>query len=482
VRVRGVGIVASLLFVSGAASAQSPPPAPESIAVGEWQLTPLLQLRTRGEYRRDPVELGGATAPSSSPTGTTITPRVRDAVAVLERARLGLGADRGALRAQLTLQDARAWGSPSPSAVLGSAGGGGGGIAALGLYEGYVEARTSAARPSFVRLGRQAITWGDGRLVGNADWSPTARTLDAIRGRASVGAWDFELLGALLATPRPLGVAVDDTAGESTFGAQLYGAQVGLSIDPLFKIELSGLARIARGATSPLDGSAFALARASSDMVVGSLRIFGEGRGWRYAVEGAYELGRVAVGDRDVSAYAGAAYVEKKLDTIALAPSLRLAADFATGDDGSTSTYKQFDPLLPDVHTNHGAMDILAWSNAAQLAARVAIVPWTDGRAGVEYRYARMVESGGDWLTAYLSAIGRGTGGSSELGHEVDAFVGWRPWPALDITGGYSAFAIGDGARDILASRSRGALQPDGTIAPASLAHHAYLQVTLDVP
>ena len=63
---------------------------------------PTLEVRVRGEYRRDAPDVGG-TSLLNHPS-----PRVRDQWDVLERSRLGLGAERGALRAQITLQDARA--------------------------------------------------------------------------------------------------------------------------------------------------------------------------------------------------------------------------------------------------------------------------------------------------------------------------------------------------------------------------------------
>src|SRR4051812_20655164 len=145
-----------------AAHAQAPTASPETIAVGDWQIAPTLELRTRGEYRRDPLELGGIDA-----TGAD-TARVRDAGGVLERTRVGLGAERGPLRAEVQLQDARVWGAPPPLGVLGSPGGN----AVFGAQEAWFEARTSAARPSFLRVGRQTLSWGEGRLVGSADWSP----------------------------------------------------------------------------------------------------------------------------------------------------------------------------------------------------------------------------------------------------------------------------------------------------------------------
>ena len=70
-------VIAIGFYAEKTAGAQSPPAAPETIAVGDWQLAPLLQLRTRGEYRRDPVDMGGADLRG------TPGPRVRDAWGVL---------------------------------------------------------------------------------------------------------------------------------------------------------------------------------------------------------------------------------------------------------------------------------------------------------------------------------------------------------------------------------------------------------------
>ena len=76
-----------------------------------------------------------------------------------------------------------AWGSPAPTGVLGTRST----VSQVGSHEAWVEARTSSARPWFLRIGRQALTWGDGRLLGGADWSPVGRALDAARAHAAIG-------------------------------------------------------------------------------------------------------------------------------------------------------------------------------------------------------------------------------------------------------------------------------------------------------
>jgi hypothetical protein len=477
VRWKAAGVGAALALTAQGARAQSPTSSPGTIGVGDWSLTPLVELRTRGEYRRDAPELAGVDVAGNDAA------RARNAYGVLERTRLGLGgaygtseSDRGVLAAQVTLQDARAWGSPSPTAVLGADNG----TSTIGLYEAWVEARTSSARPAYIRVGRQAIAWGDGRLLSNADWSPVARTLDAVRGHASAGLFDFDAFAAILDTPHPLGAGFGDTLGPTSSGDELYGAQIAASFDPLFKAELSALARVTRDG-DPTDASRFALARSNGETYVGSVRLFGSGSGWRYAVEGAYEIGRAAeLGDARIAAYAGAGYVEKRLGNVWLTPSLRLEADYASGG-GNGSTYKQFDPLLPDVHTLHGAMDEFAWSNTMQASARASVVPWTDGRASVEYRYAQLASESGEWIDGYLGEIARGRGGGV-LGHEVDASLSWRPWPVLELVGGYSLFVLGDAARAMLAAVENESVLSNGSTVPASLAHFGYLQATLRIP
>jgi hypothetical protein len=474
------------------AAAQSPPAAPTAIALGDWQLTPSLEVRTRSEYRRDAPDLGGFDLYGR------LSPRVRDAWVVAERARLGLGVERSAVRAQFTLQDARAFGTPSPTATLGAERG----PARFEPYEAYLEMRSSSARPSTLRLGRQAVIWGEGRLIGNADFSPTGRSLDAARAHVAVGNFDFEALAALLEVPGPLGSSFGDLgrdSRESRSGVQLYGLTARWSIDPLLRIEAFGLARISRSDGSALDGSRFAVARLSGETYTTALRVSGEANGWTYGVEGAYQFGNAAslvVGGSDISAYAAAGHVAKTFSEVSLTPTLRIGGSYASGDDGS-GTYHQFDPLLADPQRFHGQMDLFAWSNAIDVSGRVQVVPWTDTTFGLEYRYARLAEASGEWIGSYLTAIGRAapptgfaaagyapiTGSpDAELGHELDAVFTWRPWLPLELRAGWSGMLLGDGARGIMAAYARGRADGAGVVTASKVTQYAYAQATLTMP
>ncbi len=421
---------------AGSASAQVAPPAPEAIAVGDWQIAPVAEVRLRTEVRHDVDDL--------------------DKGLLVERTRLGVDVLRGPLEARVVLQDARALdAATSADPIAGPAP-----IAVTGAYEAWVEAHTATANPSFLRAGRQPVTWGEGRLLGAAEWSPTGRSLDAVRGRLAVGNAAFEALAVALTDP-------DTSASLQNYG-ELFGARGELAIAPLFAVDIYALARIAQeNPTTDLDGTV------QGQTYSGAARLHGEGATWRWGCEGAYQLGRAIELSEDRAAWAAAGHVAHTFDRTRLLPTARVGLAYASGSEHG-STYRAFDPLLPNVHEWHGALYLFAWSNEEEANARLAAAPWTDALAAVEYRYARLAQPGGAWRSAYLSTIGTVVGSTKgELGHEIDAMLRFLPWASLEVEAGYSILVLGDGARAILS---------ESQSTTPSLSHFAYTQATLRVP
>ena len=444
---RRMAIGAGLAVVAwaGSTSAQVAPPAPDAISVGDWQVAPLLELRARGEYRYDLDE--------------------EDHGALSTRARLGVEARRGPLAARIVLQDARALDlGGNASTIPGPQP-----IAVTGAFEAWAEARGPGVRPSFVRAGRQPITWGEGRLLGVADWTPTGRSLDAARGRLVVGDGAFELLAAVLTEPQT-------SASLQAYG-ELFGARAEWASDPLIAIEAYVLARVAyANPLVSLDGSV------RGQTYTGALRLHGDSRGWAWGLEGAYQLGRAEDLAADRAAWAAAGHVAYAFDGVALLPAVRVGAAYASGDSGGAKD-RAFDPLLPDVHVWHGAMDLFAWSNEEEANARVAIVPWTDAVGAVEYRHVRLAQPGDFWRTAYLTSVGRAVGNNqATLGNEIDGSLRWSPWEPVTFQAGYSVLLLGDGARAILAANGVGRIATSGTLSTSPLSHFAYAQATLAIP
>ncbi|MBI5508061.1 MAG: alginate export family protein [Deltaproteobacteria bacterium] len=88
---------------------------------------------------------------------------------VSQRSRATLAITADLLRARLTLQDVRVWATERSTQGDYTADG-------LDLHEGYVQLGVDDA----LRVGRQEIVFGRGRLLGNSDWIQQARTFDAL--------------------------------------------------------------------------------------------------------------------------------------------------------------------------------------------------------------------------------------------------------------------------------------------------------------
>jgi hypothetical protein len=440
VRLVGVAVVASMTCAA-VAGAQPEPAAqavPGRVALGDWQFTPVLEARARGEYRHD---VNG-----------------EDNGLLVERARVGVDAVKGPLEARVVLQDAHTLDLTPGGEIIG----GPSPVAVTGAYEAWAEAHTDGIRPSFLRVGRQPIVWGEGRLLGIADWSPTARSLDAIRGRLVIGDGAVEVLAAAL-TDTAEGVSLE------AYG-ELAGARFEWAFDPLLSVEVFALARVAQ--TEPvasLGGSV------RGQTYTGSARLHGDSYVWAWSAEGALQLGHADDLAADRRAWAAAGYVGRAFERVALAPAVRLGLSYASGDRGG-ATYGSFDPLLPDVHTWHGAMDLFAWSNEAEVNARATIVPAYGTTLLLEYRYARLAQPGAPWRTAYLTTIGSASGNSNpDLGHELDAAFAWSPWAPVDLEVGYSVLILGGGARAILEANALADVHSTGLNA-ATVSHFAYAQ------
>jgi hypothetical protein len=438
-----VGAALAVTTCATGAMAQVMPASPDSLAIGDWRVAPVAELRLRGEARFDVDDEGRGV--------------------LFERARLGADARQGPLELRVVLQDARAVDLSENGDFVG----GPTAVAITGAHEAFAEVHTSGARPSFVRAGRQAVTWGEGRLLGASEWSPTGRALDAIRGRLSLGDGGVEALAAALSADAPTAFSVQAFAA-------LLGVRVEWAFDPLLAVDASSFARLGfespaqvPSVTEPVKGQTYTV----------SLRFHGEGQAWTWGVEGALQLGHFEEVSRFGAppssgarrAFAGAMHVDRVFDGALFAPALRLGAAYATGDQPG-SVLRAFDPLLPDVHTWHGAMDLFAWSNEAEASARASASPWTDGLVALEYRYAALAQRGSPWLSATLTPIGTlpsGSAGGLGLGHEIDAMASWSPWAPLDVEVGYSALVLGEAARAVARSELGGA---------PTVAHWAYAE------
>ena len=455
-----------------------------AIAIGDWQIKPLLEIRSQAELRHGPNDAkasangdissnASSDASSTDLVATTAMPALVDNQWwVLSRGRFGLAAERGPASMVVELQDARYWGEsssmrfdlrdslPSTSARL-----------------AYAEIHGFGYRSSFVRLGRQQIEWGDGRLLGGADWSPTGRSLDALRGQLVLGDFDIEAFASLLVGPGVVPVELQrglpNTPGGN--GVQLHGLRVAWHIAPLLNVESNNVGRIARQQNNATVSP--------RDLFVSSLRISGSYPGISYAVEGAYELGNGASsgasssdeGPDRLRAWAVGGKARYEMGVL-WNLGFGIEGAYSSGQN-SSSNVTRFEPVLPDTRPgihhsgSGGAMGILAWSNAIQGAGSVSISPSDDTLLILGYRYLALAEPDDMWRSASLVPVGSLPGNNDSLiGHELDARIEAAPWAPVDIVAGYSALLTGDGAKNVLEVQGLG--RPN-------IQHYGYLQITM---
>jgi hypothetical protein len=478
--------VAASAFIGSAEAFAQAPPLSESIVVGAWTFRPSLEARLRGEYRRDAFQLDRTAiyAPDAvlaDGYNSNLPPlagvrdfasAAKDVWMVAERVRLGLAVDRGPVTAVLKIQDARILGG-SPFATLGNVpvAPPGAGVAP---WEAYLDLHSRSGRPMFLRIGRQAVQWGDGRLVSSNDWSATGRSLDAARFGVELGDFDLEALAALLGYAAPGGLGAAPTSTNTAVGtaatiAQLYGVNITGHFLPLLHAQITGLARIAR----PPTGNYLT----PSDTYVADARIYGDYRGFHYALEGAYELGQVASYgvNRQIQAPAFAGRLEWET---ALPWHLTFGAQgaYAGGDDGTGSPDKpitRFDPILPDDTANHSKMALYAWSNLIEAGGDIAARPMDELTISAGYRFAGLANPKGRWVTGMLTTIGAAPDNTSSiLGHEIDATIRVTPWDPISFQAGYGIFLLGDGGKAILTASGRS----------AEMQHWGYLQAVVRAP
>ena len=194
------------------------------------------------------------------------------------------------------------------------------------------------------------------------------------------------------------------------------------------------------------------------DTITIDARLHGDHRGFRYAIEGAYQTGRVADFHEidDLSAFAVA--VRAELETgLPGALTFGGVASFATGDETfDDEVQSRFDPLFAEQHRHHGLLDAYAWSNLIEAGGDVSIRPFEPLRLHAGYRLAMLVDPSGQWTSESLQPIGYASGNEERLlGHEIDASILVEPLPPLRFEAGYAIMLLGDGAKAIYEAAER---------------------------
>ncbi len=259
-------------------------------------------------------------------------------------------------------QDSRVFGGnvrPAPSSQKDS----------MDLRLAYLELGDAEKQPLVLRVGRQSLVFGEGRLVADPNWSNTGRTFDALRATFQHRGIRLDAFAASVVRMRDgeFNRRVDRDNFHGLYGS-LERLIPNATIEPYLLWRLAPAVKGELGAAGRLD------AKTGGVRWVGKLPV-----GFDYGVEVASQRGRYA-GDR-IEAWASHFVVGHTLPDPRRLPRLFVEYNHATGDkDPKDGLRGSFDQLYPSAHDKFGMADQFMWSNLRhartgfEIKARPAIV------------------------------------------------------------------------------------------------------------
>lgn len=240
-------------------------------------------------------------------------------------------------------------------------------LEALDLSQGYVEIGKLFDQPLSVRLGRQAMAYGEHRLVGTLEWSNNARRFDALKFMYKHDVVDVDVWTAKVAE------SGEDWGNDDN----LNGVYVTLKNIPKNAVDVYLLQKMA-GATN----LNFYTIGARVKGAVENINV-------DYNAEVAMQSGDF---DTD-SSQSASAYAIRAGYTLPDMKGLRVGVEYdaATGNKASASPgttaedNKAFDNLYPTNHYLYGFTDDVNWTNLNAWSLNVSLKPIDRLNLAVEY-------------------------------------------------------------------------------------------------
>ena len=222
----------------------------------------------------------------------------------------------------------------------------------MDLRVGYLELGDIDSKPAGLRVGRQELEFGEGRLVGAFNWINVGRSFDAVRATLRHNQYRLDLFASSVVNPAS-GKFDRRQAGNNLHG--LFGRVEKLV--PGAVIEPYVLWRLAPRQVSE-DG-----VRANLDFQTFGVRWTGNARGaLDYGAEMARQAG--SLGPDKVRAWAGHWTVGYAFSGITWRPRFSAEYNYASGDkDPHDHLRGTFDSLYPTPHDKYGLSDQVGWRN-----------------------------------------------------------------------------------------------------------------------
>jgi len=329
------------------------------------------------------------------------------------------------------------------------------------LRQAYIALGDLKKFPLQVTIGRQAITYGDARLVADSRWGNFGRTFDAARVRFEEP--HFWVEGFFM---RPVQIERGQF-NESDSADNFGGAYFSTDWLPFQTSDLYVFYRDKKdnqpdlSPTNTIDPQGSWNGPAARFVTIGARfksnpKKLGP---WDYSGEFVYENGDLWQTDRnskrfDLSAFALAVSGGYTFKDCLWTPRVGMEYDFASGDDDpNDNDSHSFQNLFPSNHDKYGLMDEFGWRNLHDLRFQLSAKP--SKKVDLEFHYHAFWLANTDDFWFRNNGIStlrtrtpdgrdvRTIGANNFAGHELDFIVAVEPIPHVKVSTGYSHFFAG---------------------------------------
>ena len=315
--------------------------------------------------------------------------------------------------------------------------------------------------PLLLTVGRQAISYGDNRLVADSKWGNFGRTFDAVRLRYEQPQFSVEAFAM-----RPVQIKrheFDDSDAADNFGGVYFSSTfVSRQTTDLYffyrdkddnQPDLDPTNRTDPQGTWNGPAARFATmgARVKSKPDAWS--------GWDYTGEFAFETGDVWVTDKqsprmNLTAFAVHLSGGYTIDQCPWKPRFGLEYDFASGDDDpNDNDFGSFQNLFPSNHDPYGFMDEFSWRNMHEARVQITLKPIKKLELEFDYLAFWLASTEDFWYRSNgistlrtLTPDGRDVrtiGASSFAGQEIDVDASYELHKNVKVRVGYAHFFAG---------------------------------------
>jgi hypothetical protein len=322
--------------------------------------------------------------------------------------------------------------------------------------QAYVEISNFDESPFGLKIGRQVITLGSQRLVGENDWANTSRSFDAVRGTYKGAGFTLDAFASSPVVNSKSRFDQSDLFNGNNDHRDLVFSGLYLSTQQRFGlIDYYALqCDRANGNTGTLEGLLKSAApkgdsKDRSDFITLGSRIVGEPQklhGWEFQTEGAYQTGRVR--GLDLSAFAVTSGVGYNFDA-PWKPRLYVEYNYASGDnDHKSNEIGTFQNLFASNHAYYDIMDAFSWKNMQNAMIELAVQPVKSVKARVEYNAFWIASNQDAWYRSNDITQVRPLNAAAMHAHayegcELAFIVTWTASRHLEFEGGYSYFFAG---------------------------------------